>query len=198
MPGFKKVGWTKAQSPSQPSSQSPPPTDSTSSERTKHGMTDEEYRKAFEQQQLAYQKPVAAVASRPLDGNSKSHDENKRLTVKRSGGGKKWEDPSLLEWDPKHFRLFVGNLSPEVTDDMLINAFKQYKSMSKAKVVMDRKTQKNKGFGFVAFSDPEDYFQAFKNVNGKYIGNHPVQLKRANTEIKTSAVKNRGHPYKRR
>ncbi|ODV78538.1 RNA-binding domain-containing protein [Suhomyces tanzawaensis NRRL Y-17324] len=105
-------------------------------------------------------------------------------TVKRKGGGKTWEDSSLLEWDPAHFRLFVGNLGPDANDQLLAGAFGKYATMSKVKVPLDNKTGKNKGYGFVAFSSADDYFKAFKEMNGKYIGLHPVQLKRAETKIK--------------
>lgn len=111
-------------------------------------------------------------------------------TVKRAGGGKSWEDSSLLEWNPKHFRLFVGNLGTDAADELLANAFSKYETLSKVKVPMDNKTGKNKGYGFVAFESPNDYFQAFKEMNGKYIGQHPVQLKRAETEIKPTKKKN--------
>lgn len=107
-------------------------------------------------------------------------------TVKRQGGGKSWEDSSLLEWNPKHFRLFVGNLGEDANDELLATAFGRYPTMSKVKVPVDNRTKKNKGFGFVAFESAEDYFQAFKEMNGKYIGQHPVHLKRAETQIKTS------------
>lgn len=130
---------------------------------------------------------------------SEKHQEaEKKVTVVREGGGKKWEDPSLLEWDPSHFRLFVGNLSQEVTDDMLRAPFAAYPSLSKVKVVRDHRTEKCKGYGFVAFVDPEDYFRAFKELNGKYVGNHPIQLKRATTEVKPAVTKNGRHPKGRR
>lgn len=92
-------------------------------------------------------------------------------------------DP-LAEWDPKHFRLFVGNLGSDANDQLLESAFRKYPSMSKVKVPMDARLGKNKGYGFVAFASADDYLQAFKEMNGKYIGLHPVQLKRAETKIK--------------
>ncbi|KAK9457769.1 hypothetical protein V1511DRAFT_490787 [Dipodascopsis uninucleata] len=122
--------------------------------------------------------------------------DGKRLTVIREGGGRKWEDPTLLEWDPSHFRLFVGNLGGDVSDDSLLKAFGRYPSISKARVIKDKKTDKNKGYGFVAFKDPEDYLKAFKEMNGKYIGSHPVLLRKAQTEIKSKSVKG-AKPYDR-
>lgn len=87
------------------------------------------------------------------------------------------------KWNPNHFRLFVGNLGPDATDEMLIGAFEKYASMSKARVVKDHKGE-NKGYGFVAFEKAEDYLRAFKEMNGKYVGQRPVQLKRAQSKPK--------------
>ncbi|EEP76238.1 potential RNA binding protein [Uncinocarpus reesii 1704] len=105
-------------------------------------------------------------------------------TVVRSGGGQTWTDPTLLEWDPAHFRLFCGNLAGEVTDDSLLKAFSKYPSVQKARVVRDKRTEKSKGYGFVSFSDGDDYFRAAREMQGKYIGSHPVLLRRAMTEIR--------------
>lgn len=105
-------------------------------------------------------------------------------TVVRSGGGQTWTDSTLLEWDPAHFRLFVGNLAGEVTDDSLFKAFSQFSSVQKARVIRDKRTQKSKGFGFVSFSDGDDYFRAAREMQGKYIGSHPILLRRAMTEVR--------------
>ncbi|ODQ63253.1 RNA-binding domain-containing protein [Nadsonia fulvescens var. elongata DSM 6958] len=159
-------------------------------------QTDEEYRAAIAQQQLAYDNSSSKA---PMTSAVSANPHGSNLTVRRAGGGQKWEDPTLLDWNPNDFRLFVGNLSGEVTETHLTNAFGKYPSLSKVRVVRDSKskTQKTKGYGFVAFSDPEDYFRAFKDMNGKYVGGHPVHLKRATTDVKPSKVK-RSSPYQRK
>lgn len=81
--------------------------------------------------------------------------------------------------NPKHFRLFVGNLGPDTTESTLSGAFGKYSSISYVKVPTDPKTKENKGFGFIAFASADDYLKAFKEMNGKYVGLRPVQLKRA-------------------
>lgn len=40
------------------------------------------------------------------------------------------------------FRLFVGDLSNDVSDDVLSNAFNKYPSFTKARVIRDRLSQK--------------------------------------------------------
>ena len=117
-------------------------------------------------------------------GTSNGADHAKQKTVVREGGGKTWEDTSLLEWDPLHPRLFIGNLAGEVTDESLLKAFSKYPSVVKARVVRDKRTTKSKSFGFVSFSNTDDYFRAAKDMNGKYIGSHPVLIKKATSEVK--------------
>ena len=117
--------------------------------------------------------------------------DGKQKTVVRSGGGKTWQDPSLLEWDPAHFRLFVGNLAGEVTDDSLLKAFAAYPSVQKARVIRDKRTTKSKGFGFVSFGDGDEYFRAARDMQNKYIGSHPVQLRKSTTEIRPTIPKDK-------
>lgn len=133
----------------------------------------------------------ATKAVAPVDPNAAAAatGEKKKTTVYREGGGKKWTDDSLLEWDPSHLRLFVGNLAGEVTDESLLKAFARWTSVQKAKVVRDKRTTKSKGYGFVSFSDPDDFFQAAKEMNGKYIQSHPVVVHKAKTEIKPQATR---------
>lgn len=126
---------------------------------------------------------VAAVVAGP---------DGKQKTVVRSGGGQTWQDPSLLEWDPAHFRLFVGNLAGEVTDESLLKAFAKYDSVQKARVIRDKRTTKSKGFGFVSFSDGDQFFQAVKDMQGKYIGSHPVILRKSTTEIRPTTPVDKG------
>ncbi|KAK8027967.1 RNA-binding domain-containing protein [Apiospora marii] len=117
--------------------------------------------------------------------------DGKKKTVVRAGGGQKWTDDSLLEWDPSHLRLFVGNLAGETTDESLFKAFSRWQSLQKARVIRDKVTSKSKGFGFVSFSDPDEFFAAAKEMNGKYIQSHPVVIRKSTTEIKPQTVKDK-------
>lgn len=127
---------------------------------------------------------ASAVSSDTGVATVVSGADGKQKTVVRSGGGTTWTDSTLLEWDPSHFRLFVGNLAGEVTDESLLKAFSRWPSVQKARVVRDKRTTKSKGFGFVSFSDGDEFFQAARDMQGKYIGSHPVLLKKSTTEIK--------------
>lgn len=124
----------------------------------------------------------AATTAKPSGGKQKPQA---RTTVIRKGGGETWEDPTLMEWDPTHFRLFVGDLANDVSDDLLRTSFSgpRFPSFVKAKVVREKTTGKSKGFGFVSYSDPEDFMKAWKEMNGKYVGSRPVKIKKATTQV---------------
>lgn len=69
-----------------------------------------------------------------------------------------------------HFRLFIGDLDPALSDDLFVQAFSgvRYPSFVKAKIIRDKYTNKGKGFGFVSYSDPEDFLKAWKEMNGGF------------------------------
>ena len=50
-----------------------------------------------------------------------------------------------------HIHIFVGNLSGNVTDPALLEAFKAVGSCSDARVMWDHATGRSKGYGFVSF-----------------------------------------------
>lgn len=131
--------------------------------------------------------PRPGVAG-PAEG--KTDNPDKKVTVVRKGGGQTWEDPTLLEWDPTQFRIMVGNLAGEVTDDSLAKAFAPY-GVAKARVIRDKRTTKSKGFGFVSFTDGEQGFKAAREMAGKYIGSHPVTIQRSKTDLKPTVQKNK-------
>jgi len=64
-------------------------------------------------------------------------------------------------------KLFVGSLSWNVTDDQLKEFFAQVGTVVSATVVMDRDTNRSKGFGFVEMSSDEEAKAAVEQLNNK-------------------------------
>ena len=132
---------------------------------------------------------IQTAVSKPLrlkkDKEKHLKTEKERLARNKSKVGvrraaeKTWVDPSLSDWPDNDFRMFVGDLGNEVTDDQLRRAFSKYPSMVKVKVLRDSLTGRTRGFGFVSFLDPMDFAKAMKEMNGKYIGNRPCKLSRS-------------------
>jgi len=127
----------------------------------------------------------------PQQTTQKLNKGKARTTVIRKAGGEVWEDQTLMEWDPAHFRLFVGDLAPEVSDDGLAAAFSKWSSFVKARVVRDKVTTKSKGYGFVSYKDPEDFMKAWKEMNGKYVGSRPIKISKATTKVGVVQIGNK-------
>ncbi|KAG9457308.1 hypothetical protein H6P81_001816 [Aristolochia fimbriata] len=74
-----------------------------------------------------------------------------------------------------HFNVFVGDLSPEVTDASLFQCFAVYSSCSDARVMWDQKTGRSRGFGFVSFRNQQDAQGAINDLNGKWLGSRQIR-----------------------
>ena len=103
----------------------------------------------------------------------------KNWRIYRKGAGIIWQDESLNEWPENDYRIFVGDLGNEVNDQVLANAFIKYPSFAKAKVIRNKITGKTKGYGFISVTDVNDYIKIMREMNGKYVGNRPIRLKRS-------------------
>ena len=64
-------------------------------------------------------------------------------------------------------RLYVGNLSFNVTSQDLEELFAQFGSVQSAQVVQDRDTGRSKGFGFVEMADDNAAQEAIRGLNEK-------------------------------
>ncbi|THU69436.1 hypothetical protein C4D60_Mb08t14400 [Musa balbisiana] len=117
----------------------------------------------------------AAIASSTIEQKL----ETKKKAIPRKAAGKSWEDPMLADWPENDFRLFCGDLGNEVNDDILSKAFSKYPSFNMARVVRDKWTGKTKGYGFVSFANASDLTAAMKEMNGKYVGNRPIKLRKS-------------------
>ena len=64
-------------------------------------------------------------------------------------------------------KLFVGNLSFDITENDLQDAFAAFGSVTEANLMMDRTTNRPRGFGFVTMSSAEEAQKAIEGLNGK-------------------------------
>jgi len=68
-------------------------------------------------------------------------------------------------------KLFVAGLPWAVNNDTLREMFAPYGEITEAVVIMDRESQRSKGFGFVTFKNAEDAKKALemggKDVEGR-------------------------------
>ena len=65
--------------------------------------------------------------------------------------------------------IYVGNLSWNLKDQDLANLFTPYGEVASAKIVMDKFTQRSKGFGFVEMANDEHAQAAIAQLNGSEV-----------------------------
>ena len=64
-------------------------------------------------------------------------------------------------------KLFVGNLSFNITENDLQDAFAAHGTVTETNLMVDRMTNRPRGFGFVTMSSPEEAQKAIAAMNGK-------------------------------
>src|SRR5262249_3131212 len=64
-------------------------------------------------------------------------------------------------------KLYVGNLTYEVTDNDLSKLFEPHGTVESAQVIMDRDTGRSKGFGFVEMKTEQEAKAAIAALNGQ-------------------------------
>src|SRR5688572_32694199 len=65
--------------------------------------------------------------------------------------------------------IYVGNLSWGLKDQDLANMFAPFGEVTTAKIVMDKFTQRSKGFGFVEMPNDEQAQAAIAQLNGSEV-----------------------------
>jgi RNA recognition motif-containing protein len=73
-------------------------------------------------------------------------------------------------------KIFVGNLPFSVTDASLRSNFGTFGKVSSAKVMMDRDTNKSKGFGFVEMPSAECAQAAINGLNGLSVDGRTISV----------------------
>jgi cold-inducible RNA-binding protein len=63
-------------------------------------------------------------------------------------------------------KLYVGGLAYSVTDSQLQALFAAHGTVESAKVIMDRDTDRSRGYGFVEMSTQEEAEKAIAALNG--------------------------------
>ncbi|EGJ72075.1 RNP-1 like RNA-binding protein [Bacteroides coprosuis DSM 18011] len=75
--------------------------------------------------------------------------------------------------------IFIGGLSYGITDADLMDLFQEYGEIKSAKVIMDRETNKSKGFGFVEMEDDSAAKNAISELNGAEYDGRTISVSEA-------------------
>ncbi|KAI5284483.1 hypothetical protein KEM52_002898 [Ascosphaera acerosa] len=92
-----------------------------------------------------------------------------------------------------HFHIFVGDLSNDVNDEVLLQAFAPFGSCSEARVMWDMKTGRSRGYGFVAFRERADAEKALSAMDGEWLGSRAIRCNWANQKGNSSTAYKHHH-----
>jgi len=78
------------------------------------------------------------------------------------------------------YSLFVGDIAGDVTEDMILKAFKmKFPSCTSMKIMTDPNSGYSKGYGFIKFSNSTEADLAAEDMQGVYIGSKPIRISKA-------------------
>jgi cold-inducible RNA-binding protein len=81
-------------------------------------------------------------------------------------------------------KLYVGNLSFEMTEEQLSTLFSEAGNVVSAKIITDRQTGQPRGFGFVEMETKSAGQRAISMLNGRTVDGRPLAVNEAKPQQK--------------
>ena len=75
--------------------------------------------------------------------------------------------------------LYVGNLSFDITEGELRQLFTPFGTVTSCNLIMDRMTERPRGFAFVEMSSSDEATKAINDLNGKEVGGRALVVNEA-------------------
>lgn len=88
--------------------------------------------------------------------------------------------------------IFVGNLSPDVNETDLEEAFSKHGKVKEVKIIRDLFTQTSKGFGFIEMPANMEAMTAIKELNTQPIKGKNIVVNEARPKTLKGKGRNRG------
>ncbi|KAK3114245.1 E3 ubiquitin-protein ligase pub1 [Teratosphaeriaceae sp. CCFEE 6253] len=123
---------------------------------------------------VEYDDPQCAERAMQTLNGRRVHQQEIRVNWAYQSNTTSKEDTS------NHFHIFVGDLSNEVNDEVLLQAFSAFGAVSEARVMWDMKTGRSRGYGFVAFRDRAEAEKALSSMDGEWLGSRAIRCNWAN------------------
>ena len=130
--------------------------------------------KGFNYGFVEYDDPGAADRAMNTLNGRRVHQQEIRVNWAYQANTSSKEDTS------NHFHIFVGDLSNEVNDEVLLQAFSAFGTVSEARVMWDMKTGRTRGYGFVAFRDRGEAEKGLAQMDGEWLGSRAIRCNWAN------------------
>jgi len=75
--------------------------------------------------------------------------------------------------------IYVGNLSQQVTEDDLREAFESFGKVTSINIIKDRFTSESKGFGFIEMPTKDEATKAMEELNGTELKGKTIAVNEA-------------------
>ena len=80
-------------------------------------------------------------------------------------------------------KLYVGNLSKQVTDAQLNDLAISFGTLVSANVAVERKSGESKGFGFIDFSNDDEAHAAITALDGRDVNGQALKVDEAKPRV---------------
>ncbi len=94
-------------------------------------------------------------------------------------------------------RIYVGNLSYQVSDDELRQAFEAFGNVASANVIKDKFSGESRGFGFIEMESDEQAKAAIEGLNGKDLKGRNLLVNEARPKEERPSGGGGGRPHRR-
>lgn len=90
--------------------------------------------------------------------------------------------------------IYVGNINYSLSEDDIRKIFEVMGKVESVKIVLDKRTGKSKGYGFIEMPDKKEAMEAIKTLDGKEVSGRNLRVLKAHTtkkveeEINTESI----------
>lgn len=85
-------------------------------------------------------------------------------------------------------KLLVRNLAAATTEEKLVSLFSEHGKVQSCSLVLDSKTGKSKGFGFIEMPKVGEAKAAMKTLNGFKLAGNIIRVKKSETKAEEAVV----------
>lgn len=75
--------------------------------------------------------------------------------------------------------IYVSNLGLNVQNEDLKTQFSQFGEVASVNIIMDKITNRSRGFGFIKMNDTKEAEKAIRELNGISLDNQTIKVKEA-------------------
>ncbi|WP_022940681.1 RNA recognition motif domain-containing protein [Psychromonas hadalis] len=87
-------------------------------------------------------------------------------------------------------KLLVRNLATATSEEKLVSLFSEHGKVQSCSLVLDQKTGKSKGFGFIEMPKAGDAKAAMKKLNGFKLAGNIIRVKKAESKTESKVTDN--------